>query len=274
MYKNNIFCQNSIRVILMTNKEIKKLSKQYIKNRRGKALLIGLFSLLTFGFFSILPSISVFAIKIFNLKESLSEKIVFLMIFIFIMLLFTFWALSAYSSFSLGTKAWYSAKMSKNQLCGKKLLFWFRPKYSFKALRFNAALFFAKLLWSIALLLPATSVFACIIILAYSGGIELYLFTSLISGGIILLIAGLIFRFITIQRYFLAPYLIASNPKLGAIQALKQSKNLTDGHISDIIQFKLSFTPWFLSCLLIFPVFIFYPYYKQSCSVIAKSICL
>ena len=113
-----------------------------------------------------------------------------------------------------------------------------------------------------------------VISLAYSGGIEFYLFISLTGGGVILMLAGLIFRFIILQRYFLAPYLIASNPKLGAWQSIKQSKNLLDGHIFRIVRFKLSFIPWFISSVLIFPLIFSYPYYKQSCSVIAKEICL
>lgn len=258
----------------MVNRSVRELGGKLIHKRKIRALLIALFSAVSTSFFSFLPYIVSVMLNAFNLKEKLNNTILYTVIVSVIMLIITFFALEAYSSFSLGEKAWYSARMSKNQLCEKKLLFWFRPSRSFKALRFEAALFLVKAMWTTAFLLPSVSVFVCIVALAYSGGIELPLFITLSSGGAFLLVTGLIFRFIVLQRYFIAPYLIASNPRLGAFQAIRQSKNLTDGHLTEIISFKLSFIPWYISCLLIVPVFIFYPRYKQSCSVLAKTLTL
>ncbi len=87
-------------------------------------------------------------------------------------------------------------------------------------------------------------------------------------------VCGAIFYFIAMQKYFIAEYLFSSNPRLGAWTAIKQSKNLLDGHITEIVRFKLSFLPWFMSCIFVVPAFYFLPYYKESCCVVAKRITL
>lgn len=189
-----------------------------------------------------------------------------------VFLLAAFRAFCLFSSFSLGENAWYSGRLTRKKQCGKRLRFWFRPKLALKALRLSFLLFAVKTMWTAALLSPSMLVFSAVIGFAATGGIELYLFISLTVGGVILLFTGLIFRFIIIQRYFLAPYLLAEEPRMKPIQAIKQSKNLLDGHIYRIVCFKLKFLPSFMLYPFILPAIFFYPNYKQSCSVLAKEI--
>lgn len=172
----------------------------------------------------------------------------------------------------MGEKAWYSGRLTKKRQCGKRLRFWLKPSRSFKAFRLNALIWVLKLLWTSALLSPALLIFSSVLLLSLNGGIELYLFISLAAGGVLLLITGLIFRFIIVQRYFLAPYLLADDPKLKVVQAVKRSKNLSEGQLFRVIKFKLKFLPTFLLYPLIFPAVFLRPNYKQGCSVVAKEL--
>lgn len=244
----------------MSNKEIKSVGKELIHSNRLKALFIGAVSMSATALFTV--------ISFFLYKLPLNRIAICAIALLVIISYFIFKA-----SLSFVKKAWYSGKLMRKKTF-KRVLYWIIPSHSFKAFRFHCLLFSVKFLWSAVTLLPSFSILTTIIILAYSGGIELYLFVTLISGFVLLLISGLIFRFIIVQRYFLAEHLITLNPKLKPVQAIRQSISLSNGHIKEIISFKLSFLPWIISAPFIFPFLYFIPYYKQSCSVIAKSICL
>ncbi len=186
----------------------------------------------------------------------------------------SFAALLFYSSLSVGEKAWYSGITDERKNYTRRLFFWFRPKNSFRALRFKVLLVTIKAMWAVVFFLPFAVLTWSIYYLSGSGGLELYLFISLSGGAILTAVCGAIFYFIAMQKYFIAEYLYSSDPRLKPLTAIRQSKNLLDGHILEIVCFKLSFTPWFLSCIFIAPAFYFLPYYKESCCVVAKKITL
>lgn len=258
----------------MTDREIRKLSRKLNKGHYLVSFSIPVYALFSLAVFCVLPYFGLSLFKLFKIKLDGISTYLFPSLCTVIMLTVTFAFMMIFSSVSMGEKAWYSGRLTRKKQCGKRLRFWFVPKHAFRAMRLQLLLFLIKLLWTVALLSPAALAAAGIISLAYTGGVEIYLFLSLAGGGLLLLTAGLIFRFIIIQRYFLAPYLMAQNPKLKPIQAVRQSKNLLDGHVFRIIRFKLKYFPSFLLYPLIFPSIFFYPDYKQGCSLIAKEIVL
>lgn len=257
----------------MSNSEIKKYSKEFIKAKRTQAFSIILFGL----FFCLLTTALIFTAVFFTeiLISGLENTVAKTAIKIFICLFLIFFSviiLCVYSSVSIGEKAWYNGLTSEKKNYKKRLYFWFKPKCSLRAFGFKIILLAIKLFCSVAFLLPCALTIWSVYYLTQTGGLEMYLFLSLVAGAVLLGISGLIFRFIVIQRYFLADYIFSTNPKITALTAIRQSKNLLDGHIYEIVRFKLSFIPWFISCLLIFPSFYFIPYYKASCSLVAKKI--
>lgn len=260
----------------MTDKAIRKFSRQLNKGTYLKSLGIVLFSFLCCAVFAIIPFTVLKLSDFSGLKEKADSISSYLFPAVLTLLLtgFCFAELLLLSTASMGEKAWYSGRLTKKQQCGKRLLFWFKPTRSFKAFRLSALIFLLKLLWTTALLSPALLMLSSVVLISFYGGIELYLFISLATGGVLLLLIGLVFRFIIIQRYFLAPYLMADNPKLGVVQAIKQSKNLSEDQIFRVVKFKLKFIPAFFTYPLIFPAIFFYPNYKQGCSVVAKELYL
>lgn len=177
-----------------------------------------------------------------------------------------------YCTVSMGEEAWYSGRTERKKYCFRRFMYWMKPTLSLKAAGLRFILFSLKAFWTILFFLPTAAVAFVIVATAFSGGIEIYLFLSLCIGALILSVIGFTFRFIIIQRYFLANYLLVSNPDLGIIQCIRQSVNLLEGHIFTVVKFKLSFLPHFLACLLILPVFFVYPHYKQSRTIIAKQL--
>ena len=260
----------------MPDKMIRKLSRQLNHGTYLRSFSIPFIRFISVLLFCALPWLITLIVDKTGLRDTMqSINHTLPAIFITVLCALTvFQAGLAYSSFSLGEKAWYTGRLTRKKLCGKRLRFWFAPSRSFKALKLRAMIFLLKFLWTFALISPALLMFSAVVGTAVTGGIEFYLFLSLSTGGAVLLIIGLIFRFIIIQRYYLAPYLLADNPKLTPVQAIKQSKNLLDGHLMRIVRFKFKFIPCFALYPLIIPVIFFHPHYKQSCSVLAKEICL
>lgn len=254
---------------IMKNSLIKQESKAFIKGKRIKALFIVLFPLI----FCVLMTALTFGI-IFVSDLLRNAGLGFTIAIFAVLVILSFAALLIYSSVSVGEKAWYGGITANKKNYTKRLFFWFRPKNSLRAFYFKALLLTVKCLWAIVFFLPAAILVWSVYYLSGTGGLELYLFISLTGGAVLLSVSGAVFFFIAMQKYFIAEYLYSSNPKLGARTAIKQSKNLLDGHIHEIVRFKLSFLPWFLGCVFIVPAVYFIPYYKESCCVVAKRITL
>lgn len=257
----------------MTNREIKKESKIIIKGKRGNALSIILFNV---TFCLGITAISYGAIRLsdslFSFEALSSGRVITFIITGFALLVLSVFALCVYSSASVGEKAWYGGIASGKSNYRKRLFFWFKPAFSLRAFRFKFLLFGIKALLTLLFLLPSAAVLWSIYYLARTGGLEVYLFVSLAGGSALLALCGLIFRFIVVQRYFIAEYLFSSDPRLTPILALRQSCNLLDGHILEIVKFKLSFIPWYIACVTVLPLLYFLPYYKASCCTVAKKI--
>lgn len=258
---------------IMTDISTGKLSRQLNKGTYLRSMSIVLFAALCCSVFSAVPYFILKLTDISHIRSFLNVKgiNIFPYIAATIFLLLTLLMFIILSTVSVGEKAWYTGRLTQKKQCGKRLRFWFRPSRSIKAFGLCTAVFMLKLLWTLAFLSPSMLVLTSAALIALNGGIELWLAVSLSAGGVLLLVTGLIFRFIIVQRYFLAPYLIADNPKLGIADAVKQSAKLSEGQISPIVKLKLRFLPAFFTYPLIFPAIFLHPHYKQSCSIIAKS---
>lgn len=253
----------------MKNATIKQESKMFIKGKRVKAIAIVLTSVV---YCAVVTAVCFGIILLSELMGG--GDILKTAAAIGVLCVLSFAALLFYSSLSVGEKAWYCGITDERKNYTRRLFFWFRPKNSFRALRFKALLVTIKAMWAVVFFLPFAVLTWSIYYLSGSGGLELYLFISLSGGAILTAVCGAIFYFIAMQKYFIAEYLYSSDPRLKPLTAIRQSKNLLDGHILEIVRFKLSFMPWFLSCIFIAPAFYFLPYYKESCCMVAKKITL
>lgn len=256
----------------MTIFQIQKNALKINKSKYSTALFIPAAAFISTLLLTAAPHLLSLLLNYINISTDEKYKAIAKIAECVILICSCIFALMLYSSASVGEQAFYTGRMRQKRNSLKRFFFWFRPEKSFKAFKVKSLIFILKSLWSIVLLLPFTAIASFILSVAFSGGIEVYLLLSLSCGAVILLIIGLIFRFIIIQRYFLAEYLIAENPSLEPLQCILQSKNLLEGHIFRIIKFKLSFLPLFISCILLLPAIFVYPHYKQSRTLVAKEL--
>ncbi len=174
------------------------------------------------------------------------------------------------SGFRSGSLAWFHFYKSHNK--SRRSLFWFSPKRELKSTAFYFNIFLRKLLWTAFLALPGGFTLFSFVLLAMDGGIEFNLFLCGVIGGTLMLLLGLVFRFIIIQKYFLASFYLIENPKIKINEAIKKSVSAMNGKLKKTALFKLSFTPWFSLCLSLFPIIYVLPYYKQSCFIYANEL--
>ena len=144
------------------------------------------------------------------------------------------------------------------------LFSWFSPRRAFRAGAAQAVLFFLKTIWTLPCFLPC-AVCATLVYLRLQRGImnfgtavTLFILTALLG------IVGFIFWSIAVQRYFFVTFELAAHPEKSVFEAVGTSVDRAAPQLVNLFLFKMSFLPWWLTCVLIFPVFFVWPYYKQS----------
>lgn len=254
----------------MSYKEINKTAFRLNKNKYLYSFGINVFFIL---FFFAITAAVVFTDhlvtdRILNFNNPLLIDSVRISVFLLLMLL----AAVIFSSASMGQTAVFSGRVNRKKSSFKRIIYWLKPSKSFKALFMILMLILLKVMWASAFMLPGSVILSTIVYLAFTGGVEVYLLLSLLISGTALVLAGAVFTFIITQRYFLAKFLLAENPKLGVIQVLKQSKNLMEFQLMTVVKFKLSYIFPFILSFPVFPLFFLYPHYKQSLSILAKEL--
>lgn len=74
----------------------------------------------------------------------------------------------------------------------------------------------------------------------------------------------LFYGFAAVQRYAFCDGLLAEDPTLGTVEALRLSRTLAKASACSFARFKLRFALWQAVCVLILPLFYVLPYYRQS----------
>lgn len=133
-----------------------------------------------------------------------------------------------------------------------------------KACEMSVCLFFIKLFWfAVFEAIPVISS-AFFIYHNTRNAVSLRAAFIFFSGMLILAVAGLGFYFLYTQRYSKSMFYLACYKDFTVTEAISESIKRTKDKCADILFFKLGFVPWFLLCVLVFPVFFVVPYYKQS----------
>ena len=149
-------------------------------------------------------------------------------------------------------------------------LVWYRPALALKSFAYYLLIFVLKFLWFIALNVPAVAVASSTVYTIIKYGLSEKIFLVLMVLSIALLVVGSFFAFVISQRYFMTPYIIMADNSITITEAVRKSTYLMNNICFKTAMFKLSFTGWFLSCIILAPVFYVLPYYKISCINFAK----
>lgn len=101
---------------------------------------------------------------------------------------------------------------------------------------------------------------------------SVYTVLAAAAGTLLSLIGGILFSWTFMQKFALSTYFLAENPLMSAWGAIKESTVYMTGNEKKLMLHKLSFLPWLLSCVLIFPALYVMPYYYQSCACFARGL--
>lgn len=112
--------------------------------------------------------------------------------------------------------------------------------------------------------IPFITVIGAIIYYTQNSGIYRRIFILSLIFSAVLFFTGLYFALASMQKYYFCELLLYCNKDLSVINAIKKSKSLTDSSRFRLINYKLSFCLWTLSCILILPAFYALPYINQS----------
>ena len=195
----------------------------------------------------------------------------FLFTFVFMLLSFFLCA-----PLLLGVTRWFfEITDSGNASLSSVLVYFSKAKSFFHSIMLNIELICRTCLYQLLFsLLPALVVGGGVILPKYFEAITPELRTIIVSIGIVFFVMAQIYYFIFIQRYFLAPYLVAADKghRFSCDKHLSRSVKLMKGRCASVAIFKLSFSLWGLLSLLIVPLFFVYPYYNTSLAIYAKYI--
>ncbi len=181
-------------------------------------------------------------------------------------------ALLMLSPLSLGCTAWFLGGAMHIRRSGKWFLFWMKPGRAAKAADLKLSLFLRKAGLYLLYALPGGTLLGGTLFLLLGSGLEDNLLLILLAAGGLILGVGMFFATLSVQRYFLAQYILARKPAYSAREAMRQSKELMRGRAGRLFLFRLSFLPWLLLCAALIPLFYVWPYYRQSCAVWAQNL--
>lgn len=85
----------------------------------------------------------------------------------------------------------------------------------------------------------------------------------------ILLALGIMLASLRVFSYMPAFYLLAQDPQIGVFRAIRQSKKLMRGHLTEYMVLELSFIPWYLSAVFTFGLSLLYLIpYRNACRAV------
>lgn len=116
---------------------------------------------------------------------------------------------------------------------------------------------------------PAVCVFGVLYSSVKYGETAYAIVISLLISGILLLLTGLVFYFIYSADWIVYSYIIVSDDTVSLHNAYILSSEFAKNNIGKICFLRLSFVPWWLLSVLVFPLFYVWGYYKQTFAVLA-----
>ena len=171
------------------------------------------------------------------------------------------WLLSALRQ---GTAAWFLRCARGKRTSTAQVLYWIRHARSLKSRALHVAIRIRKTGWFVLFQIPCA---ALLVIWYYCrsrgriSGLPSYI---TLGGAVLCGVVGIVFTLLLCQQYGLGLYLLADDPSLTVRDAVRKSRAYMQPHCGKLLRLKLSFLPWFLSCVLIIPIVYVAPYYCQS----------
>ena len=167
--------------------------------------------------------------------------------------------------FNYGRDIWFYENAKKNKQSLKKLFGFYGVKRVSGAVRISVSVQLRKFIATVVFLIPSLAI-GGYLLFALREGVGEMMMLALSVSFFVLFVSGLFFSYVYTQKYFLAQFLFYENQSCRVKDIISLSGKIMEKKCFDTAVFKLSFFPWFLLCLLVFPAVYVYPYYKLSLS--------
>lgn len=154
-----------------------------------------------------------------------------------------------YTPLEQGVYRWYYRRTKGINDSLRDVFFPFEAASTYgKSLWLYLRIYFRTTLWGILFFSPALAVFYFNIFYRKNGAITLSPQMSFLLNTILLLwcLLAAVFTAIRARRYFLAPYMLAEQPKTNVTVLIRRSCRLMRGNAANVFLFELSFITWLL----------------------------
>ncbi len=165
--------------------------------------------------------------------------------------------------FRYGRDIWFYENSKKNKLPVRKIFSFCKGKEFLNAIKIYLSVDLRKFLQFVVLMAPSATI-GFYVLYSLKQGIGRNLLFSLLVSTFVLSATGFFFYFVLSQRYFLVPYLFYENPCCKTKEVMALSTQIMENRCFETAILKISFIPWMLLYIFIFPAIYVYPYYKLS----------
>lgn len=221
-----------------------------------------------FSFFVIFVSgnLSVIGNLIMNfIMPDSYEKSAVIIILSFIGILF---CLLILPPLKLGRERYFFMKAKKEPVNFRDLFFCFSRKDYLKSLFSRWYELLIKTGAFLLFIFPSVCLSAVTYFAAKETDAALAVVIILAVGSFVLLSVGLAYYFVFSQSFFLYNIIIINNDNIKPSKAYSYSNGICGKSKLLLCRFKLSFIPWWLLCVFVFPAFYVWGYYKQSMALL------
>ena len=179
-----------------------------------------------------------------------------------------------YNPLQMGEASFYWHNANNRDASAQCVLEWFHKKRYCRAVGAMFLVRVYEVLWGILCFLPTLLVYplAYVYLKDTKQYSDVLMATCLMFMAMILLGVGLYAFLRVIQRYFLVPYLMASDENLKAGEALRASKAAMAGKSARVLHFQFTFLGWFFLCIFVLPLIYVIPYFRQACAEYARTL--
>ena len=170
---------------------------------------------------------------------------------------------------TLGVERWFMLKAKGEVAQVKDIFYFFRFSHFLRA---QAAFWYSFFIRSgvfVFFQFPALCMSGIIYNAVKYGEIAYAILVSLLLTDVLLFLTGMVFYFVYSANWLIYSFIVVSDDTVSPDKAYALSAEFAEKSVGRLCLFRLSFVPWWLLSVFVFPLFYVWGYYKQSLAVLA-----
>ena len=175
-------------------------------------------------------------------------------------------------AFRSGSDRYYLKKAAGFRSGGADVLYYFKPGNVVSLVLFNLCFYLIKVFLLVFSFLPFSVCVFIVITMGRQGSVSLNLFKTVFFIGCVLFVHGIVF-FLRLNTFlFPARYCFTTGKFKNLKKLFVFSYMCMQDNRKTVFRKKLSFIPWFLSCVFLLPIGFVRSYYHQSMADVAADL--